>query len=347
MSVHDRWDGARKGVGKHWEVRWRDGTSQRKRRFDTRAQADVFDAERRLGPTPVARSLMTVDQLLKLWLTTTTGLRPKVQDTYRLDARQISIQFGHRLVTSVRPSEVQAWTNRTDVSPSVRRRSLMKLRAAYRLGIADGLVQTDPTEGAPLPRLVHQDMRFLSWVQLSQLADAAGDSGPLVWVLGTCGLRLGEALALDGSDVDRKRRRLRVRQSYTVSSQGAQLGPTKGNQARDVPVSEDVLTLLPLRFGPLFVGVRGDRLSPNFWRAKVFHPAARAAGLGDLHPHELRHTAASLAIASGADVKVVQRMLGHKSATMTLDRYGHLWDGALDTVVERMNEARRRELGGA
>jgi site-specific recombinase XerD len=43
------------------------------------------------------------------------------------------------------------------------------------------------------------------------------------------------------------------------------------------------------------------------------------------HPHELRHTAASLAIASGPDVKVIKQMLGHKSATMTLDLYGHLW----------------------
>ena len=48
------------------------------------------------------------------------------------------------------------------------------------------------------------------------------------------------------------------------------------------------------------------------------------------HPHEFRHTAASLAIAAGADVKVVQQMLGHKSATMTLDLYGHLFADRLD-----------------
>ena len=53
--------------------------------------------------------------------------------------------------------------------------------------------------------------------------------------------------------------------------------------------------------------------------------------------HDLRHTAASLAIASGADVKAVQRMLGHASATMTLDLYGHLWDRGLDDVADRMD----------
>jgi hypothetical protein len=62
------------------------------------------------------------------------------------------------------------------------------------------------------------------------------------------------------------------------------------------------------------------------------------------HPHEFRHTAASLAIAAGADVKVVQRMLGHKSATMTLDLYGHLFADRLDTVADALDAARRAEL---
>jgi site-specific recombinase XerC len=54
----------------------------------------------------------------------------------------------------------------------------------------------------------------------------------------------------------------------------------------------------------------------------VFDQAASAIGLDGLHPHELRHMAASLAITSGADMKVVQQMLGHKSATMTLTSTG-------------------------
>jgi integrase len=62
-------------------------------------------------------------------------------------------------------------------------------------------------------------------------------------------------------------------------------------------------------------------------------------GLAGLHPHALRHTAASLAIASGADVKVVQQMLGHKSATMTLDLYGHLFGDRLDEVADALDAA--------
>ena len=67
----------------------------------------------------------------------------------------------------------------------------------------------------------------------------------------------------------------------------------------------------------------------------------------DLYPHELRHTAASLAIASGADVKVVQQMLGHGSATMTLDTYGHLFENRLDEVADAMDAARDIERQAA
>lgn len=54
--------------------------------------------------------------------------------------------------------------------------------------------------------------------------------------------------------------------------------------------------------------------------------------------HDLRHTAASLAISSGAHPKVVQRMLGHKSAAMTLDTYADLFESDLDTVAENVGK---------
>jgi integrase len=96
----------------------------------------------------------------------------------------------------------------------------------------------------------------------------------------------------------------------------------------------------------VFTGVRGGGAlrAPAFRRAS-FDRAAEAIGMAGLHPHELRHTAASLAIASGANVKVVQQMLGHKSATMTLDLYGHLFGDQLDEVADAMDAAVRTSRG--
>jgi integrase len=69
----------------------------------------------------------------------------------------------------------------------------------------------------------------------------------------------------------------------------------------------------------------------------VFDRAAADSNLNHLTPHELRHTAASLAVSAGANVKAVQRMLGHASAAMTLDVYSGLFDDDLDGVAERLN----------
>jgi integrase len=76
----------------------------------------------------------------------------------------------------------------------------------------------------------------------------------------------------------------------------------------------------------------------NF-RRNTFDRAVRQVGPAGFHPHELRHIAASLAIASGADVKIVQQMLGHKTATMTLDLYGHLFPDRLDEIADRLDRA--------
>ncbi|HEY5178805.1 MAG TPA: tyrosine-type recombinase/integrase [Dermatophilaceae bacterium] len=74
----------------------------------------------------------------------------------------------------------------------------------------------------------------------------------------------------------------------------------------------------------------------NF-RSRVFEHAKADLGLGALRIHDLRHTAASLAVAAGANVKVVQRMLGHASAAMMLDVYAGLFSDDLDDVADRMD----------
>ncbi|WP_245691956.1 hypothetical protein [Geodermatophilus telluris] len=87
----------------------------------------------------------------------------------------------------------------------------------------------------------------------------------------------------------------------------------------------------PVPRAPLRVGnSRRDR----------FDRAAGAVGPAGLVPLELRHTAASLAIASGASIRGVQSTLGDASAAMTLDRWGHLVGDELDAVAERMDAAR-------
>lgn len=75
------------------------------------------------------------------------------------------------------------------------------------------------------------------------------------------------------------------------------------------------------------------------FRLGWFNDAAVSIGLTGLTPHELRHTAASLAISAGANVKAVQRMLGHAKASVTLDVYADLFEEDLDAVAVSLNAA--------
>jgi integrase len=78
-------------------------------------------------------------------------------------------------------------------------------------------------------------------------------------------------------------------------------------------------------------------------RRDWFDRAATNIGKPGLTPHELRHTAASLAVSAGANVKAVQRILGHASAVMTLDRYADLFDDDLDAVGDRLDAVARND----
>jgi integrase len=91
----------------------------------------------------------------------------------------------------------------------------------------------------------------------------------------------------------------------------------------------------------VFTAPGGGVLRNTNVRPRIFDPAAERAGLVGLTPHELRHTAASLAVAAGANVKVVQLRLGHASAAMTLDVYAGLFGDDLDALADRLDEAFR------
>jgi hypothetical protein len=100
------------------------------------------------------------------------------------------------------------------------------------------------------------------------------------------------------------------------------------------------------RSGLVFPDRDGGPLRVTNWNRRIFGPTANDAGLmpPNLRVHDLRHTAASLMIASGAGVRVVQHQLGHRTATMTLDRYAHLFPDDLDALSSALDEFKARSL---
>jgi integrase len=125
-------------------------------------------------------------------------------------------------------------------------------------------------------------------------------------------------------------------------------GTPKSHHRRSVPFPRSLVDPLTRQTAGrpgdalLFTAPEGGVLRVGNFRKRVFDRAAREAGLEGLTPHELRHTAASLAVSAGANVKAVQRLLGHASAAMTLDVYSGLFDDDLDAVADRLDEAAAR-----
>ena len=146
-------------------------------------------------------------------------------------------------------------------------------------------------------------------------------------------------------DFEPLRRRLRVRRSVSDVNGRLVYSTTKTYEERDVPVPRFLADLLLEEVAGrkleelIFTSPRRKPLRPGNWRRRVWDPAVQASGLAFLTPHDLRHTAASLAIASGASVKHVQRMLGHKDAAMTLNVYASLFEDDLDAVSDRLDDA--------
>ena len=229
------------------------------------------------------------------------------------------------------------------------------LRQVLGAAVEDRRLPRNPCDGVKLPKRQHADRGYLSHVQVAALAAACERQPEVVKFLAYTGLRWGEMAALRVQDFDMLRRRVNVARSVTESG-GLVWSTPKTWERRSVPFPAalaDGLAALMVGKGRdelVFTDLRGGVLRNSNWRARVFEPAVQKCQKVDdtfpsVTPHDLRHTAASLAVSAGANVKAVQRMLGHAKASMTLDVYADLFDEDLDGVAANLDGAIRAVLG--
>ena len=339
-----------------WLARWRDPAGrQHKRTFPRKT-----DAERHL--TTVEHSVLTgtyvdaaagrttIGEWSTRWIAGRVHLKPKTLAGYSSLLRtRVLPRWQLVPLARVTHSDVVAWLaamRAGDLSASRIRQSYYMLTSMLDDAVSDGRLARNPAAGIALPRLPQVERRYLTHQQVAELAAACGPHRALVLTLAYCGLRWGEASALRVRRVDLLRGRLEVIEAVVDVNGRLIFGVPKTHQSRSVPVPlflRDELAAEMAGKGPdglVFAAPRGGVLRVQNFRRRGFDRAAASVGLAGLVPHELRHTAASLAISAGASVKGVQRMLGHASAAMTLDRYGHLFGDELDAVAERLDVAR-------
>lgn len=299
----------------------------------------------------------TVDDMIEVWLASKAGLARKSRQSASEAAQVVLARWSGVKLAEVDHDTVQAWLGGMQAargkrlvpaSASLRTKAKQCLSGALGIAVRRGLMPANPVIDVVVPKVPAREGRFLSIGELTALAEAADGHwrsqglggqppGTMIWLMGTTGVRISEACALDVGSIDVRRRRVRVVRG-------------KGEKSRNAPITSTVLGMLDLgrpRAEPLFTQPRtGKRITPGPWRRRWFDPAVEAAGLGDVRPHDLRHTAVSLAIHEGASIYDVQEMCGHSRPSTTQNIYGHLLDGHLDDVADRLDAALRRDVPG-
>lgn len=270
----------------------------------------------------------SIDSFL-LYLATERGL----STNYQLSTRSSLERFAEWLntkgcstpttVTQQILSEFLISEKKRGLSTTSIKLEAVALRIFFRFLTARGQIPADPAEKLPLPRLPHTLPQPLSQPEVAKLVAApAGDTTleirdrALLELLYASGLRIAEACSVRLEHLDEEGGVLRV--------------TGKGSKTRMVPVGKAALDalgiyltqgrpkLLSCRSGAeIFLSVRGHTLTPaRIWQ--LVRHYAKVAGIEEsVHPHQLRHSFATHLLAGGADLRIIQEMLGHASIATT------------------------------
>jgi integrase len=264
--------------------------------------------------------------------------------------------FGERKLTSITTADLKKWVASladSGVGATTIRQSYRLLHQILQAALEDELLGRNPAIGIKLPKIATKPKQGLTAKELYALADECGPYRSLVIFLGTCGLRVNEALALRVEDFDLEAKVVKVAHSWTTDEFGKKLrnedgefvpGTTKTGEERAVPLDQNTIELVkPLLEGKaakdwVFTGVNGQALDYGFFRRKYFKPATDKLGLKNVVIHSLRHTTGSLLASLGAPIPEVSKILGHSSAKMTLDVYGHAYPAQTAAWMDKLGE---------
>ena len=231
-----------------------------------------------------------------------------------------------RRVLEATTRDVRAWLaalHARGLDPVSVTRKLAAVRSLYRFLVRRGAMRRNPGREVRAPRPARKLVTFLPAHEAKAVIDARGLGGEarerdvaVLEMLYATGLRVSELASLDVESVDREARTVRV------------LG--KGSKERMVPYGAPAARALEAYLGrrgtargPVFVNHRGGRLTPRSIHT-IVRRAARAAGVTRrVSPHTLRHTFATHLLDRGADLRVIQELLGH-SRLSTTQRYTHV-----------------------
>lgn len=300
---------------------------------------------------------LSVASFLDAWVSHIQKSRqPKTYELYEALIRNHVVPYiGRQRVGRLEPSHIRSLLDFLSDKVGQRTRQLVYrvMRSAFSEAVEDGLLDRNPCARRDKPRYYPRPHTALDETQAHALLQAAKatDYYALFFLAIVTGMRQGEIFGLCWDAVDFDSAAIYVRGTLTRSPSGdIRLSPPKVARQRRVDVGPKLLELLRRlrkRPGPwVFTDHKGEPLAKDRFVRTVFHPLLKAAGLPRIRFHDLRHTCATLGLASGVNVKVMSERLGHSSAKMTLDVYTKalptLQRQAATTMEAIVGQSRRR-----
>lgn len=275
-----------------------------------------------------------------------THLRVTTQNGYRYAWKHIEPTFGQWPVSKIEHADVAQWVSELSKSAgtdTVRRAHGVLCRLLDH-ACRTRRVPVNVARGVRLPKRAPARERILTVTEVHALADGMTSGGDVVLALAYLGLRWSELAALRCEDVNLDRRRIHVVQRATEVEGRIDIDQPKSRAGhRYVPIPARVVPLLEARMagksheGLVFSSPQGGFLRSRNWRRRSgFNRAAASLGMA-VTPHDLRRTFGSLARMAGADLRFIQKAMGHESITTTASIYAHLYDDELDTVAAALD----------
>lgn len=310
-------------------------------------------------------SRLTVSEWMNEWLTTfcANSVKPLTLSSYQTAiSNHIAPAIGEIRLQSVKGSHIQRlYNSMTDkgLSPKTVKNTSAVLHKAFSIAIKQGYILSNPCDAATLPKAVKKEIKPLADSEIPLFLEAIKED-QFCNAYALClfaGLREGECLGLSWKQVDFESGTLVISQQLQKEKRkGASyyIAPTtKSGKPRTIKppaIAFDYLRAERRRQlenrmknaarwnNPddlVFTDESGAHL-PFSTFYKHFKNIAAGIGRPDARPHDLRHTAATVAIASGSDIKSVQSMLGHATASFTLNVYAHTSERMMQDTAARM-----------
>ena len=333
---------------------------RRKRTLYGRTRAEVQEKLRKLmrevddGLVADPGRLTVTDLVDRYLIHKRQSLQPTTWGDYRARLRaHVLSRIGGIRLARLAPVHIVDWLaalDRDKVGPRAQQLTFDVLRRCLSFGVKVGLLSRNPAVGLDRPQVEQPEIQSLTAVQASQLLRVARESEP-PWVtaavaLGLCGLRRGEVFGLRWEDADLSEGKVQIRRALKETTWGERmLGQVKTKSARrKVPLPDwarvallehrTALGALPHPTRLVFTTTTNSPIHFSNFVRRAFSPLIKRAGLppGTTF-HALRHTAATLLIAAGADIKSVQAILGHARASHTLDLYADFVPSNVDRAM--------------